>query len=622
MVHGMSEHTGSPAPSHQHAVQFYEDDGFLCEKVTTFLAAGLDAGESLVVIATEPHRRAVADALQRRGADVEEACIRGQLFLLDAEETLRRFMVGPVPSWPLFREHVGRLLERAASREREGQPSEKSPVRAFGEMVDLLWKRGNSEGALSLEDHWNELAKTHPHALLCGYGLSQFAKHDQSGPFRRVCAAHADIRPAEGYLVKDEGERLREVAYLQQRARALESEIAERATLEAALREALRERARSERAAHDADRRKDEFLAMLGHELRNPLAPIMTALQLMQLRGKGNEREHQVIDRQVRHLVHLVDDLLDVSRITRGKIELKKESIEVAAVLTKAIEMASPLFEQRAHTLVVGAPREGLLVDADPMRLGQVLANLLTNAAKYTEPGGHVEVTARREGANVAVSVKDDGIGIAPDALADVFELFVQGERTIDRSQGGLGIGLTLAKSLVELHGGTIHVESEGLGRGTEFVVRIPAARPAVPREVPSRERHRLELVKSSGVRVLLVDDNVDAVDVLAESLRSFGHEVATAHDGPEALQIAAEFEPDTAILDLGLPVMDGYELATRLRSARPLRLVALTGYGQESDKMRSRQAGFDVHLVKPVELRTILAFLDEKSGAARRKTH
>jgi CheY-like chemotaxis protein len=264
-----------------------------------------------------------------------------------------------------------------------------------------------------------------------------------------------------------------------------------------------------------------------------------------------------------------------------------------------------------------------------------VIANLLTNAAKYTEPSGRVEVKARREGAYVTLRVKDDGIGISEEMLSDVFELFVQGQRTIDRSQGGLGIGLTLAKSLVELHGGTIGATSEGLGKGTEFVIRLPAAAKSGSAEAPVRHRQKLELLRTSGVRVLLVDDNVDAVDVLAESLRSFGHEVETAQDGPEALRVAASFRPHTAILDLGLPVMDGYELAVKLRellASCPPRLVALTGYGQESDKARSREAGFDVHLVKPVDLATIVALLDEKSRGAKagsdsriatmRKTH
>jgi signal transduction histidine kinase/ActR/RegA family two-component response regulator len=491
-------------------------------------------------------------------------------------------------------------------------------------MVDLLWRRGNASGAILLEEQWNDLGKSHDLSLLCAYAIGTFHQQAHADSFRRICWTHKHVRPAETYPATDDSEsRLREVALLQQRARALESEIQHRETLETALRDALRERERSERAAQEADRRKDEFLAMLGHELRNPLAPILTAVQLMQLRSTGGDREILVIERQVRHLVRLVDDLLDVSRITRGKVELKKEPVELASVVAKAIEMASPLFEQRSHSLDVDVPRDGMLLEADPVRLGQVLANLLTNAAKYTDPGGHVVVKAWRESDAVFVSVKDDGVGISEEMLPNVFELFVQGHRTIDRSQGGLGIGLTLARSLVELHGGAIEAKSDGPGKGTEFVVRLTSIAGA-SHDPPLRKPQKLGIVRSSGVRLLLVDDNVDAADILADSLRTFGHEIAIAHDGPEALRVARNFEPDTAILDIGLPVMDGYELAVKLReqmAARPPRLIALTGYGQEADKARSVEAGFDVHLVKPVNLSTIVAFLNEKAEATSTRT-
>jgi PAS domain S-box-containing protein len=374
--------------------------------------------------------------------------------------------------------------------------------------------------------------------------------------------------------------------------------------------------------AHQANRRKDEFLAMLGHELRNPLAPILTALELMQLRGAGGARERKIIERQVKHLVHLVDDLLDVSRITRGKVELKKEPIELSEVLAKAIEMASPLYEQCSHHLSVDVPREGLLAEADPVRLAQVLANLLTNAAKYTKPGGQVVVTARREHGEIVVSVKDNGAGISSEMLSKVFELFVQGERTLDRSQGGLGIGLTVARSLVELHGGTISARSPGLGLGSEFQVCLPAlAKPVVHEEAPGGMRQLTSRPPRSGIRVLLVDDNKDAVDVLAELLQTYGHEVAVAYDGPQALSIAPAFRPDAALLDIGLPVIDGYELAKRLReveAGHPCRLVAVTGYGQDTDKAKSREAGFDVHLVKPVELAVVLPLLADLAVSER----
>jgi signal transduction histidine kinase len=387
----------------------------------------------------------------------------------------------------------------------------------------------------------------------------------------------------------------------------------ENARLYGELSDAIRQR-------DEADRRKDEFLAMLGHELRNPLAPIMTALQLMELRGDASaERERAIIKRQARHLTALVDDLLDISRVTRGKIALKKEPLEIATVLAKAIESASPLLEQRRHDLEVDVPR-GLLVDGDPMRLGQVASNLLANAAKYTEPGGHIAVRARREAGEVVFEVIDDGIGIQPDVLPTLFDLFAQGPRSMDRGEGGLGLGLALARTLTQLHGGSVSARSEGPGRGSTFSVRLPALCAAAEQSADPELAPPLPVVGGggSGERILVVDDNVDAATMLAEVLCEVGHDVQIAHDGPQALEIAQRFRPTTALLDIGLPVMDGYELARLLRSVLdpPPRLAAVTGYGQDSDRERARQAGFDAHFVKPVDLAALVEYV--KTGAAR----
>jgi signal transduction histidine kinase len=373
------------------------------------------------------------------------------------------------------------------------------------------------------------------------------------------------------------------------------------------------------RAAREADRRKDEFLAMLGHELRNPLAPIATAVEIMKLEDPDiHARERKIVERQVGHLVRLVDDLLDVSRITRGKILLDRHLVEASQVVAKAVEQASPMLERYQHHFVQRVPRAGLLLDVDEHRIAQVLSNVLTNAAKYTPPGGKVELSAERDGGTVAFRVKDDGRGIPPELLPRVFELFAQGARSPDRSEGGLGLGLSIAHSLVELHGGTIDAHSEGPGRGSTFTVRLPAgpeqARPLTPVSLE-------ETPKALGLRILLVDDNVDAAELLAEALRRDGNTVEIAHDGPSALEVADCFRPDVALLDLGLPVMDGYELAKRLREKRtgaPLRLVAVTGYGQESDRARSMAAGFEEHLVKPVQLRRLRALLGGDDLAPR----
>ena len=365
-----------------------------------------------------------------------------------------------------------------------------------------------------------------------------------------------------------------------------------------------RERAGLLEAARAANRAKDEFLAMLGHELRNPLAPIVTALHLMKLRaGPSTERERTVIERQVAHLTRLVDDLLDVSRIARGKVELKRELVEVADVVARAVEIASPLLEQQAHTLELDVPREGLAVHGDAARLVQVLTNLLTNAGKYTPPGGRVTVSAAADGDHVVLTVRDTGIGIQPDVLPYVFDLFVQGPQAIDRARGGLGLGLTIVRSLVEQHGGHVCAHSDGPGKGSEVIVRLPKVASRSESAATLRETARAEAI-ASGARVLVVDDNADAAEMLAGALTSHGCEVLVAHDGPEALRIGAEHPFDAALLDIGLPVMDGYELAGRLRELPTLataRLVAVTGYGQESDRRRAIEAGFRDHFVKPL---------------------
>jgi signal transduction histidine kinase len=357
-----------------------------------------------------------------------------------------------------------------------------------------------------------------------------------------------------------------------------------------------------------ANRAKDEFLAMLGHELRNPLSPITTALELMKLRSGGHvSREEQIIQRQVKHLTHLVDDLLDVAKITRGKVELKRETVEAADFISRAVEIASFLFEQRGHRLLIEAPSEGLQLRGDPVRLAQVIANLLTNAARYTDVGGTVTVRAQRADEWIVISVADNGSGIASDMLARIFEPFVQGKRTRERAQGGLGLGLALVKNLVSLHGGEVDAQSEGPGRGSTFSIRLPALPSGTNAESspPKPVSHR----PPSGKKVLIVDDNVDAAELLQTLLSTAGHQVATVHAPLEALELIAKLAPEVAVLDIGLPVMDGYELGARIRHQAPsCRLIALTGYGQTEDRTRSAAAGFDAHLVKPVDISDLLA--------------
>jgi signal transduction histidine kinase len=367
------------------------------------------------------------------------------------------------------------------------------------------------------------------------------------------------------------------------------------------------ERARAEAAT----RAKDEFLAMLGHELRNPLSPIVTALQLMRLKGHTS-REQDVIERQVSHLRGLVDDLLDVSRITGGRIELRKERVDVVDITARAIELASPMIEQKRQTLDIQVAA-GLWVDADPARLAQVFSNLLTNAAKYSEAGTRIGLSAERSGDRVRVCVRDQGIGIEPDMLERVFELFVQQTQSAERA-GGLGLGLAIVRSLTRMHGGTVRAESRGRGEGSEFVVELPAAtgdRSAAPPPASSWET-RDTGHDPKGDRILIVDDNQDAAELLAQLLGEIGYDVRVVNDGPTALSMADGFAPRFALLDIGLPVMDGYELGRRLRANAPeMQLVAVTGYGQASDKERSHQAGFAAHLVKPIHLARLQELLD-----------
>jgi PAS domain S-box-containing protein len=365
----------------------------------------------------------------------------------------------------------------------------------------------------------------------------------------------------------------------------------------------------------EADRRKDEFLATLAHELRNPLAPLRNMLEIMKhADGNGNlpRQARETMERQVRHLVRLVDDLLDMSRINRNKLELRKERVELASVINAALEMCRPLMEGAKHELIVTLPPEPIYLDADPVRLSQVFSNLLNNSCKYTEPGGHITVTAERHGGGVVVKVKDNGIGIPPDMLGRVFDMFTQVDRSLERSQDGLGIGLTLVKRLAEMHHGLVEAFSEGPGRGSEFKVLLPVlsgsepAKSAVPTADPRMTTAR---------RILVVDDNRASAESLVALLELTGNETHIAYDGLQAVGAAERFRPDVALLDVGLPKLNGLDVARRIREqpwGKDMILVALTGWGQDDDRHRSKAAGFDHHMVKPVDLGLLMKLLAE----------
>jgi signal transduction histidine kinase/DNA-binding response OmpR family regulator len=377
------------------------------------------------------------------------------------------------------------------------------------------------------------------------------------------------------------------------------------------------------RNIQDGDRRKDEFLAMLAHELRNPLAPIRNAVEILRMTGPAApplQTARDLIDRQLRHLTRLVDDLLDVSRITQGKIKLQMEVLDLTTAAVSAVEASRPLIDSRKHEFLLSLPAEPLLVKADPARLAQVLSNLLNNAAKYTEEGGKIWLTAERESDEAIVRVRDTGSGISSDILPRVFDPFIQGEQSADRSQGGLGIGLTLVRRLVEMHGGSVEANSRGSGLGSEFVVRLPLV---LGQSSPARTEGKVQpSVSGAASRIIVVDDNVDSAESLAMVLRLQGHEVRIAHEGPAALAISLEFLPTAILLDIGLPGMDGHEVARNLRNQAGgdrILIAAVTGYGRDEDRSRSQQAGFDHHLVKPIDLEALEKLL---ASAAHSSMH
>lgn len=380
-----------------------------------------------------------------------------------------------------------------------------------------------------------------------------------------------------------------------------------------------REREESLRREHDAreraeaaSRAKDDFLAMLGHELRNPLAPILIAAQILRMRAHENDdRELSIIERQTQHLVRLVDDLLDVSRISNGKVELRSAPVEIARVARKAVEIVAGRMNEKNQHLVVEIPEEGMVVDADEARITQVLSNLLSNAARYTPPGGHIWLEAEREGNEIAIHVRDDGVGIAAELLPSMFDMFVQAPQAADRSSGGLGLGLTLVRELVELHGGRVAAASPGIDLGSTLTVWLPSRVDATTADLPLVEE---QAAVARSRRVLVVDDNVDAAELLGVYLSAQGLDVTVLHDGGQALEAILADPPEAAVIDIGLPTVNGNEIATRVHEvlgARAPRMIALTGYGTEADRDRSRKAGFEEHLTKPAHPRDVLALLD-----------
>ncbi|MDB5771180.1 MAG: hybrid sensor histidine kinase/response regulator [Burkholderia sp.] len=711
----------------EHYVQFYEEDTFLLEEVLGFIGTGLWAGEAGVVIASRSRLAELEQRLKQCGlGGGSKPLYAGEYFFLDADETLSQVMVDDWPNDDRFNEVIGGAIQRASVN---GQIH----VRAYGEMVAILCADGKQQAAIHMEQLWNNLAARHSFSLLCAYPMRSFSTEEDGRLFHEVCCAHSHVCLAESFTLPTGEDQLRRtIAILQQKANALECEVARRKSTEKALHKREQElsdflenavegmhrlgadgkilwankaelellgytpqeyighhigefhvdqqaiadildklrrgetlydyparicckhgaikhvlmhsnalvedgklvstrcmtrdvtdRVRleeelSQKLAELAglDRRKDEFLAMLGHELRNPLAPIMTSLELMRMHSHDTAqiaRSRDMIARQVTLMTRLVDDLLDVSRITRGKIELRKQSVSLETAVDRALEMTRPLIDERCHLLSLTLPDEPLWLFADPTRLSQVLANLLHNAAKYTNAGGCLALTARKEDDELVLAVSDNGIGLDPELREKVFDLFVQGADSIDKARGGMGLGLTLVRSLVHLHGGTVEARSAGPGRGSEFIVRLPLGKPSVE-AIERNETESTNFTAGPERTILIVDDNIDAAESLGEFLKAYGHRITITHDGLSAIDKAARLRPDAIILDIGLPNMNGYQVAQRLRSDIGLTsslLVAVTGYAQERDRVSAQAAGFDHHFAKPLDVNKLAAILN-----------
>lgn len=455
-------------------------------------------------------------------------------------------------------------------------------------------------------------------SLLVATLISLALAGNVTGPVRAVTDVARQVMDRRDFTLRAQRTTEDEIGVLVDAVNGMLAEVGRRAdALEAsnrALQQETDERRSAEAALLIADRHKNEFLATLAHELRNPLAPMVNALRLMQMPPSDPtqaKRAHAMLERQLKQMIRLVDDLLDVSRITSGKLTVRKQPVELATVVQSAVDTARPLLDERRHVLAVHLPSQPVYLQADAVRLSQVFSNLLNNAAKYSETGGTVSLSAAVNGATVRVRVDDRGIGIAPEVLPTIFDMFTQGDGSVERSPTGLGVGLALAKRLIELHGGSIEARSEGLGKGSSFVVTLPVmAALASERGEPAEP---VEALPNKPRRILLVDDNVDFATSLALLLESGGHDVRVAHDAEQALEAARDFRPEIGFLDLGLPKISGYDLARTLH-AQPENadcvLVAVSGWGQARDRLRSQEAGFVLHLVKPVELQSIEAVL------------
>ena len=603
----------------EHFVQFYEQDAFLMNSLGGFVGAGLGADDACIVVATREHRDTLEESLRASGLDVMSAIASGQYIALDAHETLSKLLVDGELEPRRFTEIIGGIVGQAA----KGRPR----LRIFGEMVALLWADGKHETAINLEGLWNKLREEYPFSLFCAYPMGGFSGEEFTEPLGHVCSTHSRVIPTESYsALNNVDDRLRTIIQLQQQARSLEAEIAERKEAEDQLRASLMREQMARAEAEHANRLKDEFLATVSHELRTPLNAIIGWSHMLR-QGRLDERTVtraiETIERNAQSQAQLVEDILDVSRMITGKLRLNIAAVDVASVINAAIDCVQLAADSKDIQLEVTLDPSARRVNGDESRLQQVVWNLLSNAIKFTPQGGRVSVRLERTGSSAQIRVSDTGEGIQPNILPYIFDRFRQGDGTSTRRHGGLGLGLAIVRHLVELHGGTVHADSAGEGSGATFTVRLPLT-PAP--ELAKKRRPELETLRADeeaggraaslptleGVRVLLVDDNPDTLQMLTAMLSAYKAEVHAASSAAEALEALQWHKPDVLVSDLAMPCEDGYTLISKVRaleaaSGRHVPAVALTAYIRIEDRTRALSAGFNLFVPKPVEPHELL---------------
>ena len=594
-----------------HFVQFYESDGFLLNSLSGFIGSAINKGVPAVVVATQEHRDGLNELMRANSIDVTGALASGKYVALDAAETLSKFMINGVPEPGRFNEVLGGVIASVTDG--------RSRVRAFGEMVALLWAEGNHDGAIRLEELWNDLQKAHAFSLFCAYPMKGFGSESLTKPHDGVCTVHSRVLPSESYAdLENYDDRLREIARLQQKALALEGEINDRKIVEEKLRLALVGEQMARAEAETANRMKDQFLATVSHELRTPLNAIIGWSHLLKsgkLDGNTSQRALETIDRNARSQAQLIEDILDVSRMITGKLRLNKEVVDIASVINAAIDSVQLAIDSKDLNLNVTLDPAARHTVGDSSRLQQVVWNLLSNAIKFTPTGGSIEIKVQRANSNLQICVKDSGQGISHEFLPHIFEHFRQADGTTTRLHGGLGLGLAIVRQLVELHGGSVRANSAGEGSGCTFTIKLPMA-PAKRHKVHSTPGLPIadgitpivgaNRVSLEDVRVLLIDDDVDTLQFLALMLSESKAQVHTCTTVSEGLAAMEWFDADVVVSDLAMPGEDGYTLISKLRNSglesSQVPAVALTSYVRVEDRTRALSAGFNMFVAKPVQ--------------------